>query len=253
MLDFTNKNTQVELNQNRLKEESERYYEIKSRIGILSIFYSVFAAYTVQLMKFAITNESLSWVYSIFLILFLLLFCLSVIFAIRLLIPKEVAFKEVPKIFYKDLHEEYSNDSRIQAAHVKYYIRESYLNQLEKAVDSNYKLNNRKSKFHYYAFTFALLAIIPYLTCIGIKTTKDPIDVQKVELTNKYFNIDSLINLKLKEIIMPENEENNQGQAAQTNEEPTINPDLVIQREPEMIKENKDIPETKQSNSGGGN
>lgn len=42
--------------------------------------------------------------------------------------------------------------------------------------------------------------------------------------------------------------ESNQEQAAQTNEEPTINPDLVIQREPEMIKENKNVPETKQSN-----
>jgi len=48
------------------------------------------------------------------------------------------------------------------------------------------------------------------------------------------------------EIIIPENGENNQEQSAQTNEEPTINPDLVIQREPEMIKENKDVPETKQ-------
>jgi hypothetical protein len=252
MLDFTNKNTQVELNQNRLKEESERYYEIKSRIGILSIFYSIFAAYSVQLMKFAITNESLSWIYSLFFIVFLFLFSFSIFFAIRLLIPKKVAFKEVPKKFYKELYEEYLNDSRIPNEQVKYYIRESYLNQLEKAVDSNYKLNNRKSKFHYYAFTFALLAIIPYLTCIGIKTTKEPVDIQKVELTNKYFKIDSLINFKFKEIIMPENAESNQEQAAQTNEEPTINPDLVIQREPEMIKENKNVPETKQSNSDNG-
>lgn len=45
-----------------------------------------------------------------------------------------------------------------------------------------------------------------------------------------------------------ESAESNQEQTAQTNEEPTINPDLVIQREPEMIKENKNVPETKQSN-----
>ena len=45
-----------------------------------------------------------------------------------------------------------------------------------------------------------------------------------------------------------ENAESNQEQATQTNEEPTINLDLVIQREPEMIKENKNVPETKQSN-----
>jgi len=253
MLDFTDKNTQVKLNQNRLKEESERYYEIKSRIGILSIFYSIFAAYTVQLIKFAVTSENLTWLYYSVLVLFVLLFCLSVIFAIRLLIPKEVAFKEVPKIFYGKLQKDYSENPSIPKEHIKYYIRESYLHQIENAVDSNYKLNNRKSKFHYYAFTFALLAAIPYLTCVGIKTTKDPVDIQKVELTNKYFNIDSLINLKIKEVIMPENEENNQEQAAQTNEEPTVNPDLVIQREPEMIKENKDIPETKQSTDEGGN
>jgi hypothetical protein len=237
LLDFTDKNTQVELNQDRLKEEYQRYHEIKSRIGIISIFYSVFAAYTVQLIKYAVTSEEIGWVYYSSLILFLLLFGISIFFAVRLLIPKEVAFKETPETFYKETFRQYSNNPNIQSGHVKYYIRETYLEQVEKAVDRNFKLNNRKSMFHYYAFTLALLAILPYLTCVGIKITKDPDDIQKIEITNEKLKIqiDSIINSKTKEVIMPEEESTSQEQSTPSNEEPTIDPSQVVHREPQMI------------------
>ncbi len=246
MIDFTDKNVQVELNQDRLKEEYERYHELRSRIGILSIFYSIFAAYSVQLIKFALSNANANWGYIIVLFFFLLLFGISVFFAILLLIPKKVAFKETPRIFYHDVYNNYKNKSNIPEEHIKYYIRETYLKQIEKALENNYRQNNKISKFHYYAFTFALLAIIPYLVCVGIKLTKDPEEIQKVELINSVFKRESdpILKFNKKEVIMQENEESNQqGQENNTNQEPDIDPDNVIRREPELIKENEEFPD----------
>jgi hypothetical protein len=245
MIDFTDKNKQIELNIERLKEESERYLEIKSRIGMISIFYTFFAAYTIQLIKYALCSNKLGIFYIITLFLFLGLFASSVIFSILLLLPKEIAHKELPKIFYKDVYSNYKNNKNIKESDIKYYIRETYKEQIEKAVEHNYKLNNKKSKYHYYAFTLALSAIIPYLLCVGIKITKSPDDIQKIEITNSSFEIknDTLL-LNRKDNKMPTNEETNQ-QA--TNSEPVIDPSQVIHRDPEMIKENKEIPEPSRS------
>ena len=100
---------------------------------------------------------------------------------------------------------------------------------------------------HYYAFNLALLAIIPYLVCVGIKITKDPEDIHKVELTNISLRTtnDTIIELKkiTKGATMHENEENNQqGKNTSSNNEPKIDPEQVIRRKPVMIKENKELP-----------
>lgn len=246
MIEFNNKNKQVELNQERLKEESERYYEIKSRIGILTIFYSIFAYYTVQLVTFAISSNEAGFFYISILIVFLILFGTSMLYTIRLLMPKDVAFKETPEVFYKKVYKEYEENPRVLNEHINFYVRETYLEQLEKAVELNFRLNNRKSKFNYYAFILAISAILPYLICIGIKITKDPDNIQKIELVNSQIELknDTIYSLKIREIIMTDQDTSNQ-QENISNEEPTIDPNEVIHRDPEMIKENKEFPETK--------
>ncbi|MBW1649654.1 MAG: hypothetical protein JRJ44_03045 [Deltaproteobacteria bacterium] len=188
MIDFTDKNKQVELNEARLKEEYKRRVEIRSRIGILSVCYSIFAVYTAPLIKFAYTTAlpQSDWFYILTLIIFLFFFVSSISYAIGLLMPEKTAFMETPYTFYNKTYNDYQRRD-IKKELIKYYIRDTYLKQIEKAVEQNYRLNNKKRRFYYYAFILTFCAIIPYFTCVGIKITKEPDEVQKVELINSYF------------------------------------------------------------------
>lgn len=248
MLDFTKKETQIDLNSQRLKEEYDRYFEIKSRIGIISIIYSIFAVFSVQLIQFLITYNNPGILYKIFLSLYLTSFTISVIFSILLLIPKAIAYKNTPKHFYEYLFNEYKNSSKIPNGSEQYYIRESYNLELEEVIKRNFKLNNKKSRFHYWAFTLALFALIPYFICVGIKITKIPNNIQDVKLTNECFNSNnstiSKNNTKEEKAMFQEKEETNQSdQSQKPTEEPKVDPDLVIRTEPVMIKEHKETPE----------
>ena len=243
MIDLTNKNNQIELNSERLKEEYERYFEIRSRIGIITIIYSIFAVSSVQLIQFAIKYKSVGSIYNISLISFIIIFILSLFNSILLLIPKAIAYKNTPKYFYNDLLEAYEKNNQIPSGQEKYYVQESYNKELEKIIDLNFALNNKKSNYHYWAFTFALCALIPYIICSGIKITKIPNNIQEVKLTNSCFEQnEKLITKNKKELIMFKKEET----TPPPPNEPKVNPDLVIETKPVMIKENKHIPETPQ-------
>jgi len=250
LLDFTQKETQIEFNSKRLKEEYDRYFEIKSRIGIISIIYSIFAMFSVQLIQFMLTHVKTNYVYNVSLFIYLALFIISLLFSILLLIPKAIAYKNKPVYYYKTLMQHYIDNPDIPNGHEKFYVRESYNEELERIIELNFKLNNQKSKFHYWAFTLALIALIPYFLCVGIKVTKSPNDIKDVKLINECFNINEKVELKNKvkeDNIMFKEEENNQSEQESTpNEEPKINPDLVIHPNPVMVKENKQTPETRE-------
>jgi len=237
VFNLLDKNKQIELNECRLKEEYDRYFEIRSRIGILSLFYSIFAAYTIQLVRFVFLGESHNLLLIALFLIYIIFLGLSLFNVICLLIPKEIAFKNLPKYFYGELLDEYKK-KKMNKDHLKFYVRETYQDQLETAVERNFNLNNKKSKQHYYAFTFALIALIPYFICVGLEVFNSPNDVVKVEIVNN----------DLGEKIMCENQDNQSetGNAnGESSPEPTIDPEQVIHTEPVMIKENKKDSSTK--------
>jgi hypothetical protein len=235
MIDFDSKDFQIEMNNDRLKEESERYNEIRSRIGYISIFYTAFSVYTIPLIEYLFSNK-FPLLYTIIFGAFLILFLVSLVFGILLLLPQDVAFKELPKTFYDETRAQYKNKG-IPDKDIKYYIRETYLNQIEKSVELNFKLNNKKSKYHHWAFRLAIYAIIPYFICVGYsvfnKKDDNPI---KVEIVKS--------NINLNDSIMCKNEQDNQNQQGGNtqSQEPKIDTSQVIQRDPVLIKEGKEAP-----------
>ena len=56
-IDFDSKKFQIEMNNERLKEESQRYNDIHSRISYISIFYTAFSVYTVPLIDYLLSNK----------------------------------------------------------------------------------------------------------------------------------------------------------------------------------------------------
>jgi hypothetical protein len=63
------------------------------------------------------------------------------------------------------------------------YLKGSYINELEQALETNDKLFKRKSKYYYRALMFILMAALPYLVCLAFYFSKDN-KTQKIEIVN---------------------------------------------------------------------
>ena len=236
-MDFNNIDDQIELSKDRLKDESERYNEIKSRIGFISIVYTLFAAYGFQLVLYSIKGETSSLIYYLMLYTFLALVIFSVANSIRLLIPIKIAHRDLPSHFYNEIKNQYL-ERGIPEIETNEYIKHTYKLQLEEALKTNFEINNRKSKFHYYAFVTALFAIAPYLICIGIYFSNEKENTVKVELINKIFNNMS-----------KEQNDSTSSQQPKT----TVDASKVIIKKPIMIRENQNKEQKqKQTKDGQG-
>jgi len=234
-VDFNEIEDQIELNKDRLKDESERYNEIRSRIGFISIVYTLFAAYGFQLILYSIRGQGINAVYFIALFAFIGLVIFSVVNAVRLLIPIKIAHRDLPSYFYNDIKNEYL-ESGIPEEDSDAYIKHTYKLQLEVAVKTNFDINNRKSKFHFYAFVTALFAIIPYLICIGMYIYSEKEKTVKVELVNKIF-----------EDMSKQEKDSTSSQQAKT----TIDTSKVIVKKPIMIRENQNKEQGQKPNKDG--
>lgn len=174
---------QIELNKKRLEIERNRYNDFRNRIPILTLLYTVYVGYTIQLFKFAfLGGYFLKWYFGIPFSIFVVLFLVSLYYTIKLIIPKNIAHQDLPLFFYKDVKKMYNKQEDIQENEIKYYIRESYKYQLEESVEKTFKLCNKQSKLHYWSLVLALAALIPYMICIGVKLSKEPDDIIKIEI-----------------------------------------------------------------------
>ncbi len=61
-------------------------------------------------------------------------------------------------------------------------LKGAYILELENAVGINSRAFRKKNSFFYNALLFALVAIIPYITCLGFHLSKKEDKVQKVEI-----------------------------------------------------------------------
>jgi len=76
-------------------------------------------------------------------------------------------------------------------------IKTSYVSELERVVEENYKIFHRKRSFYQNALTLGLLSVIPYLICTAFHLTKDDHKIEKVEIVNSK----NIINLDKKQVM----------------------------------------------------
>jgi hypothetical protein len=139
----------------------------------------------IQLLRFAFCDGIPQIaLFIILLILYLIPTVVSVIYAINLLIPKEVAFTHQPGYFFEEIRDQYVDAGITDEEELDLYIKTTYYLELEEAVDSNNKLSNRKSYFYNQAFRFGLLAIVPYIICVTFYITKHKDENPSVDIQN---------------------------------------------------------------------
>jgi hypothetical protein len=116
--------------------------------------------------------------------LFSVLLVISLIYFIRLLLPAEIAYLDPPRKYYTEfmqqMEEKYPGDHK----KVDNSLKGSYIIELENAIFVNSEVFRRKSSFYYNALLFALLSVVPYLTCIGFHLSRKNDKISKIELIN---------------------------------------------------------------------
>lgn len=211
---------QIIINKERLQDEYQREKELRSRLGIVVIFYSIFSAYLIQLIKYLFEKHiSDSWYFLIFFICYLFLFFISIINTYKYLLPKARAHIHLPEFYYKDVRQQYV-DKKVDRDIIKNYLRKGYLEEIEKSLKINFKLNNEKSECISKSFNFALLALIPYVLCIGVRLNEGKDKIIKVKIINN-----------IKSINMSE-----------TNDDQPIDPNVYITIDPIMVKGGAELP-----------
>lgn len=172
------------------------------------------------------------------------MFLISLYYTIKLIIPVEVAYLSSPKRYYVDYRIEYEK-AVPNKNDVADLLKASYVDELEKTLETNEIVFRQKSSFYYNALMYALLSAIPYIVCLGFHVAKKEDNVQKVEIVN------SPESSKLPQTaVMSNNNNNNSNSNGQvtypvgnnTTLLPGINSQQVISSSPNLIKENsKDI------------
>jgi hypothetical protein len=171
---FLDIDEQIEANIKALEFYYNNYQKAQNKLSLLVLIYTIISVYIVQLIKFpfdkSIKTECIIFIVFIILMLaFLSLLVLSVYHTFQMLKPENVAYLNNPKYFYNDVKKEYQKSLETTKKDIiNAYLKVSYLNELENALEQNINLYETKSRHFYNAFIKLLPALIIYILCSGI-------------------------------------------------------------------------------------
>ena len=110
---------------------------------------------------------------------------ISFINLVRLLLPAEVAYLAPPHKYYALFRDQLEQIYPLDQQTVDDSLKTSYIIDLEDAIRVNGAIFKQKNSFFYNALIFALLAVVPYIVCLGFHLAKKEDRVQKMELVNR--------------------------------------------------------------------
>lgn len=157
----------IEISEKRFAEYTALYQKVLERLTNIILVYSALGIFLVPLTQHALEANIKGVYFYLFFIVFAGLLLISVIYVIRLLLPAEVAYLQSPKRYYYAIKAEMEAINPGDQQTVDNSIKSSYIIELERAIEINNGVFRRKSSFFYNALVFALLAVIPYVVCIG--------------------------------------------------------------------------------------
>jgi hypothetical protein len=92
-------------------------------------------------------------------------------YTVRLLFPVETAVLNAPQNYYTEYRIEYEQYYD-ETEKIDQLLKASYIQELEMALKINQAVYRKKKHFYYNAFSLALLALFPYIICIGFHIGK---------------------------------------------------------------------------------
>jgi hypothetical protein len=253
MKNYLDIDEQIELNNKVLDFYYSSYQKTQSKISILVLIYSVIAIYILQVVKypfetFTESNWILISVYSILLLGFIVMLSISIQNTYLLLKPIDVAYLHYPKYYYTEIKSQYEESLETDNEEIlNEYVKATYLNEMEEAIQHNSYLFMIKSKYYDFAFKSALAAVLTYLLCTGFVIFKDekPKDFNLKNYEEIITKIDSLKIINDKLIIMSDKKETPKQDSGKVK----VDPNKVIKTQPKMIRENFSRTEKRDSSN----
>lgn len=188
MKDFTDIDFQIDLNEKRLDFYNSSYQKTQNKFAIIMIFYSLFAVYIAQLFFFIgdCIKGNISELSIVFyigsLVVFVVFLGKSIYYSYKFMFPIEIAYMELPEVFYKNTLEIYKQNGVIEGELNK-KIKDSYLLQQEESLRHNRDAFEDKSELFYKALINAIFAIIPFVIAVSFYVSNKD-DSQKIKIEN---------------------------------------------------------------------
>jgi hypothetical protein len=172
----------IEISEHRFEYYASAYQKVLERLTHILLVYSAITIYLVPIIQDMIFEKNTIWLIVCFTI-FSIFFFISVFFTVRLIMPAPMAYLREPKEYYLDYMRQYEQ-SMLDKTLITFLLKATYVDELERGIQINHQIFTRKSIFYRKALKYGLLAVIPYLVCIGIHVSKKDDKVQKVDIIN---------------------------------------------------------------------
>src|SRR6476620_6775676 len=161
----------IEINERRIEELSANYQKVLERITNIILIYSAIAIFLVSVVQDLCWNMIVHWAFSLSFAVFAIFFIVSLIFTIRLLIPVDIFYLQPPRVYYDEIRALYEKEFQ-DSKSIGDLLKGSYIMELQETLDYNIGVFRRKNSFYYGALLYGLIAIIPYLICLGFHISK---------------------------------------------------------------------------------
>jgi hypothetical protein len=162
----------IDISEKRLAEYTVLYQKVLERLTNVILIYSALGIFLTPLVQHAITTDIKGVVYYLFLLLFIGLLSASIVYFIKLLLPAGIAYLDPPKKYYGTFREQLEGIYAQDKETVDESLKASYILDLEEAIHVNGDTFKRKNSFFNNALVFALLAVVPYIVCLGFHLSK---------------------------------------------------------------------------------
>jgi len=175
----------IEISEHRLAEYTALYQKVLERLTNIILVYSALGIFLIPLIQHVLEADiKSSWFY-LFFALFAGFLLLSLFYLIKLLLPAKITYLNPPKTYYNNFKTKLEDLHLGDQQTVDNSLKGSYILELQNSIDSNGEVLRRKNFFFYNALLFALLAVTPYIICIGFQLSKKEDAIQKVELVRE--------------------------------------------------------------------
>lgn len=157
----------IDINEKRLSDYTALYQKVFERLTNIILVYSALGIFLIPLTQHMLMADVKGIMFYIVFVTFAVLLLISLAYFVRLLLPVDIAYLDPPKRYYQGFKDELEKLSFGDEAMVNNSLKGAYIFELQNAIEINYRAFRKKSSYFYNALIFALLAVVPYIACIG--------------------------------------------------------------------------------------
>lgn len=157
----------IEINEKRLSDYTALYQKVFERLTNIILVYSALGIFLVPLTQHMLETDVKGIMFYVVFGAFAVLLLISLTYFIRLLLPVDIAYLDPPSEYYRVFKDKLEILGVGNEEVVDNSLKGAYIFELQNAIEINYRAFRKKNFYFYNALIFALLAIIPYITCVG--------------------------------------------------------------------------------------